>query len=140
MSPIEYRSAVSITATPNCVWRAITDPARVAEYHLAPLKLIELTEGGRIAYGTESVDMIVGKILEVIPEELLIHTFRFGDSLEGTKSDPETTVSYRITKSDEGTLLTVTHTGFPAENQTYANVSGGWPFILDGLKAAAEKE
>lgn len=111
----------------------------MAEYHLAPLKLIEVAEGGRIVYGTESTDMIVGRILEVIPEKLLVHTFRFGDSLEGTKNDPETTVSYRISKGDGGTLLTVAHTGFPEENQTYANISGGWPFVLDGLKAAAEK-
>jgi uncharacterized protein YndB with AHSA1/START domain len=140
MPPTEFTSKISVAASPDKTWQAITDPAKVAEYHLAPLRLIELTEGGRIVYGTESTEMIVGKIVEAIPGKLLVHKFRFADSLEGTKNDPETTVTYRIEKENDGAMLTLLHTGFPEENQTYVNISGGWPFILDGLKAAAEKE
>ena len=140
MSNIEFSSCITISASAGKVWQTIVNPVKVAEYHLAPLKVIEPTEGGRIIYGTEGAEMIVGKIVKVVPDELLVHTFRFGDSLEGTKNDPETTVTYKIEANDSGATLTLSHTGFPAENQTYANIAGGWPFILEGLKATAEKD
>ena len=34
--------------------------------------------------------------------------------------------------------LTVTHTGFKSEDQTFADVTGGWPVILSSLKSVLE--
>jgi uncharacterized protein YndB with AHSA1/START domain len=116
---------MTLAASPEAVWRAIIDPALVAEYHLAPLRVLELRPGGVISYGTKREEMILGKVVEFEVHRRLVHTFRFGPSQPGTAKDPETTVSY----------LTLTHSGFPSENQTYANISNGWPYILDAMEA-----
>jgi uncharacterized protein YndB with AHSA1/START domain len=136
MADIIYSQAITVKAAPAEVWRALVDPRLVQEYHLAPLKEIELRENGRIAYGTDNEDLIVGTILKVEIDQYLEHTFRFEPfSHEETHHDEETFVSYQITEDKEGTTLTLSHWGFAEENQTYANVCSGWPVILSGLES-----
>ncbi|HWL53015.1 MAG TPA: SRPBCC domain-containing protein [Chthoniobacteraceae bacterium] len=138
-APLEFTAIRSIAATPAEVWQAITDPAQVSQYHLAPLRTMELHPGGKVRYGTDEQEMISGKVLEVVPERKLVHTFRFAPTLEGTRDDPESTVSYHLEAGDGETRLLLVHSGFPEENQTYANISGGWPHLLDALKAFVER-
>ena len=116
----------------------MVDPGSVSRYHLAPLHEIHLVPGGVIAYGSAGNILIQGTILEVAEEARLFHTFRFSAELPGTQDDPETTVAYRLTRHDGGTLLSLVHSGFPTENQTYHNISGGWPHILEGMKTFLE--
>lgn len=138
MAVADFSKTIVANAAPSKVWEALVDPEKVAQYHLAPLREIELREGGRIAYGTESDEMIVGRVLRVEIGRRLDHTFRFHPNQEGTKNDTETVVSYVIEAGSDGTVLTLLHSGFVEENQTYANICGGWPFILDALKAFVE--
>lgn len=138
MNDISFTRTVETCATPSQVWQGLIDPAKVAAYHLAPLKEIELREGGRIVYGTEDADLIVGQITRLEPNRRLEHTFRFQLHEVGIEEEPETLVSYLIEENPNGSTLTLTHSGFPGENQTFANISGGWPHILDGLKAFLE--
>lgn len=126
---------MTLAASPEAVWRAIIDPGLVAEYHLAPLRELELRPGGVISYGAKGEEMIRGHVVEFEVNRRLVHTFRFGSSQPGTAKDPETTVSYLIDSVGTRTKLTLTHSGFPAENQTYANISNGWPYILDAMEA-----
>ena len=140
MSALEYKERVEISAPPKNVWKAITDPSIASEYYLAPLKTIELRVHGRIIYGTDDYDMIAGKVIEIIPYKLLSHTFMFDTpSHRGPKVDAETIVTYDITEKDGGSVLTLTHTGFEERNQTYANITGGWPMILNHMKVLLEK-
>ena len=138
MAGMEFIQTVVIGASPAVVWRAITDPELVAQYHLAGLKVFEAQVGGGIVYGSAEADMIVGRVVRVEPEVRLEHTFRF-EGHEGAEGDAETMVSYRLEGGVEGTKLTLVHGGFAKENQTYANVCGGWPVILEGLKEVAER-
>lgn len=130
---LEFSQSLISATPPEEVWLALTDPTRVSEYHLAPLRILEPRKGGRIIYGPEGNDMIVGEVTEFTPGRCLEHTFRFMPGHMGTANDPETLVRYDIAAGPEGTKLTLTHSGFPEENQTYANISGGWPYILEGL-------
>jgi len=131
---MEFSQSLSIQAPPRRVWQAIVDPKEVIRYHLAPLKEIQLKSGGRISYGTEDRDMIAGRIVHLEIGHRLDHTFRFLFSPETTGKDPETLVSYQIFETPAGSTLTLRHSGFPDENATFANISGGWPSILDALK------
>lgn len=133
---MEFTQTIVIEASPVVVWRAITDPELVAQYHLARLKVFEPQVGGRIVYGSAEADMIVGGIVRIEPDARLDHTFRF-EGHEGAEGDAETMVSYRLEGVSEGTKLTLVHGGFAEENQTYANVCGGWPVILEGLREVA---
>jgi len=139
MAEPSFTQSTLIKATPLQIWSALVDPELVAQYHLAPLRKIELKSDGQIIYGTEEEDLIIGQITDIDPTQLLTHTFRFQPNHEGTKNDPETLVTYTLKEKTEGTLLTLTHTGFPHENQTFTNISSGWPHILESLKALVEK-
>lgn len=136
---LEFTRSLTIKASPEKVWEAITDPAVVGTYHLAPLKIIELSEGGEILFGTKKRDFIRGEILRVEAEAYLEHSFQFSPGQEGVENDAATTVIYLLEAEGEGTRLTLRHTGFEEENQTYANIMSGWPYILEGLKGVAER-
>lgn len=139
MTNPSFTLSTLLKATPAQVWSALVDPEIVVQYHLAPLKKIELKPGGQIIYGTEEEDLILGQITTFLPNQRLTHTFRFQPNHEGTKHDPETLVTYTIKEEPEAILLTLIHTGFPHENQTFANISTGWPYILESLKVLLEK-
>lgn len=135
----EFTRSVAIQASPEKIWEALTHPDLVQQYHLAPLFLIEEHENGQLLYGTGEQLLIWGKITQWEPFSRLGHTFSFDpETHRRIDADPETFVSYKIEPRETDTLLTVHHWGFPGENQTYANICGGWPYILDGLKQTAE--
>lgn len=140
MIGLEYKNSIELNCTPDSVWNALTEPGAIAKYFLAPIKVLELREGGKIIYGTSKDELIYGQILIVENAKRLRHTFRFAGSFhEGTKNNSETLVDYTIQRTQIGSLLTLTHSGFKESNQTYANISGGWPIILNDLKTYLEK-
>lgn len=130
---IEYSATATIAASPEKIWEAIVTPEKVVEYHLAPLLIAELKEGGRIEYGTKDETLISGTVLEVIENRFLKHTFLFGDRHNPNK-DEETIAEYRIEPNESGATLTIRHYGFSEMDQTYTNVVGGWPEIIEGLE------
>lgn len=139
-SPLDFVHEIRIAAPTEKVWSAIVTPERVAEYHLAPLRKIELKKDGTIEYGTPEQVMISGKITAIEPGTVLSHTFRFAPANHsGTTGDPETLVTYTLRKDGDGTILKLIHSGFTEDNQSRANVTGGWPFILGEMKALLEK-
>lgn len=140
MSAVDFIEIISIDAPPDAVWQAIVDPTLVAQYYLVPLLEIDLTPGGRIAYGTAEESLITGEVENFELGLRLRHTFRFSHSILGTADDPVTTVTYLLEPSPHGTTLTLIHSDFPRENQTYANIAEGWPAILHGLKNLLEKK
>lgn len=137
--PVEYVEEIRVTATPEAVWASLTKPELVKTWHMAPLEKIELKKGGEIIYGRDGKVLISGVITEVEPNVKLAHTFHFGQQNHpGTGSDGDTLVTYTLGKDGTETVLKLVHSGFSEKNQTYANVTGGWPFILKKLKSTLE--
>jgi hypothetical protein len=67
-------------------------------------------------------------------ERWMINALGFAGS-----DDPETRVAYRIEPiGDAMCSLTISHTGFEAENRTFADIKGGWPVIASCLKTVLE--
>lgn len=135
---VAFEQTIHIRAPIERVWQALVTPEEVARYSLCPLR--EVGEVGEpIVYGTPGEAMITGTVQERTPGQVLRHSFRFV-SEAGTDEDPETVVTYTIEPGEapEVAVLTLRHSGFAAENQTYANVTGGWPFILSNLKTLLE--
>lgn len=139
-APVEYVQEIRVSATPEAVWAALTQPELVKAWHMAPLQKIELKKGGEIVYARDGKVLISGTITEIEPGVKLAHTFHFGaQNHPGTGADEDTLVTYTLRKDGEATALKLVHSGFSEKNQTYANVTGGWPFILKKLKATFEK-
>lgn len=137
MSTIEFLYSVDLPVPASQVWSALVQPEQVAQYHFVPLLKLETFPGGEIAYGMGDDVMISGKITRFEPSAVLAHTFNFapGEHSALAEADPETLVTYTLDSPPSGgTRLTLVHSGFPYQNQTYANIEGGWPAILDGLR------
>jgi len=129
-----FKHSLTIDQPVDVVWRALTTKADVDKYYLAPLGA-DITSGvSEIYYGTPDNHMIVGKVVTLRPAAEFAHTFMF----TGRDNPPESLATYRLTPTEDGTLLELEHTGFVADSQEYADISMGWPIILEGLKAHVE--
>lgn len=133
-SVLEYTRTVYIGANAAKVWDALVNPEIVNKYYLAPLAKIELKKGGEIYYGSEKHKMISGVVKEAIPNEKLVHTFKFAHR----SKEPSSTVSYAIHEMGEMCALTLKHDGFVSKEGTYQDITFGWETILSSLKTLLE--
>ncbi len=130
-----YKHSIIIDRSVDDVWRALTQKIIVDRYYLAPLGADITAVGDELYYGMPENKIIVGQIVTLSAPAEFTHTFRFTDS-----SDPtETLVTYRLTTSNNSTRLDLQHSGFAAESKHFADISGGWPIILDRLKVLLEE-
>lgn len=129
-----FTQAVTIDRPADEVWRGLTRKTDVDRYYLAPLGADITAAGGEMYYGTAAQRMIVGRVVTFRAPHELSHTFRFADSKDATES----LVTYRLEPSGDTTRLSVEHSGYPADSQHFADISMGWPIILNGLKAHLE--
>jgi uncharacterized protein YndB with AHSA1/START domain len=130
----EFHYTVFLGKPAQEVWDALTTKATIDRYYMAPVRTLELKQGGKISYGTADAEVIAGTVLEYDPPKKFRHTFRFAGDSEST-----TTVTYAVTPVGPSMCnLTITHTGFQEKDQTYADVSTGWPVIASSLKTLLE--
>ena len=131
---VEFYQIIFIAKPAEEVWEALTRKDQVDRYYIVPLGTPELEVGGEIFYGHEGAKMITGKVLELERPKVFAHSFAFTHSPE----EPETRVRYEIEDLGAMCALTLIHEGFAEVNQTFHDISGGWPVILSGLKTILE--
>jgi uncharacterized protein YndB with AHSA1/START domain len=130
---------VFIKATPEQIWEAITNPEFTQKYLYGTRVDYDLRPGGAFrSISSESGQALVeGEVLELDEPKKLVQTWRF-------LYDPEladegfTRVTWEIEEGEGGVAkLTATHEleGAP---KTALHVSGGWSYILSGLKTLLE--
>ena len=129
-----FTMTVTIDRPADAVWRALTRKRHVDRYYLAPLGADITAAGGDLYYGTDDNRMIVGKVVTLNTPRELSHTFRFA----GNPDAGDSLVTYRLSESGGKTRLTVEHSGYARDSQHYADISMGWPIILNGLKDHVE--
>ena len=139
---------VSIKATPQAIWNAITDPEWNRRYGYQSPSEYELRPGGRFRtlasaemrqHGGPEV-IIDGEVVESDPPRKLVQTWR-------PLWDPESTaegakrLTWEIAEGQGGVCtLTVTHEVANAPKTRYMisgkdpNAGGGWPAVLEDLK------
>ena len=121
-----------IRTTPAELWKAITNPERTRLYWYDALNRSTWTPGAPWTSESEDGELwLDGEILEVEPPHGLVQTFHIADSAE-----PPSKVTWQITPMGDACRLYVTHTGLGPEALHY--VTGGWEFILSGLKTLLE--
>ena len=127
---------VFIKTTPERLWEAITDPQQRAKYSFGVQTHSDWTPGSGYTAGIPGVvDIASGENLEVDPPRLLVQTF---DALwsDDVKAQGTTRVIWEIEPVGSSCRLTVTHDQLPAGAN--AELYGGWPMILSGLKTLLE--
>ena len=137
-----FEQRVFIAASQARVWEALTQAEHINAYYMCPLKTIGNKVGDGIEYGMDKQVMISGKITAYEKNVLLAHSFRFNAANhQDTDHDKATLVEYKLEAVRGRTgicMLTVKHSGFLDNNQTFANVTSGWPWIMSNLKTYVE--
>jgi uncharacterized protein YndB with AHSA1/START domain len=127
---------IFIKTTPGRLWEAITDPQMRAKYSFGVQTHSDWTTGSTYESGIPgAVDIAGGENLVVDPPRLLVQTFQALWS-EEVLAQGTTRVTWEIEQVGDSCRLTVVHDQLPASAN--AELYGGWPMILSGLKTLLE--
>ncbi len=132
---------IYIKTTPERLWQAITDPEMRQKYSFgvgvhSDWRSGSLYEGkaGPATIGP-SMTIFEGENLEVDPPRRLVQSFRALWSDE-VKSEGTSRVTWEIEQIRDSCRLTVVHDQL--RDGANAELYGGWPMILSGLKTLLE--
>ncbi len=132
---------IYIKTTPERLWQAITDPELRSKYSFGVGVYSSWTPGsGHHARATEmtsspGAEIAEGENIEVDPPRRLVQTFRALWS-DDVKAEGASRVTWEIEPIGDSCRLTVTHDQLRIGAN--AELYGGWPMILSGLKTLLE--
>ena len=130
---------VYISASPERIWRALTDGVETERYYYGTRVGSDWSKGSRIVYeypdGRVAAD---GEVLEIDPPRRLDMTFHARWDPEMDAQGPVRQV-WEIAAGDDGTSkLTVTTIGLTAGSRMADEFGGGMIYIVSGLKTWVE--
>jgi uncharacterized protein YndB with AHSA1/START domain len=110
---------------PAKVWRALTDPALVAQWLMKTDMPVE--PGKAFSFRTDPMPhwdgIIHSEILELEPQKRLRYTWKGGPGASAL----DTVVTWTLEAQDGGTRLQLEHSGFtPEHGQAYGGAKFGW--------------
>ena len=132
--------SVFIRATPEQIWDAITRPEFTSKYFFGSRVETDGKEGAAIRHYAPDGTTLWGddSILESDRPRRLVHGWRSLYDPE-LAAEPPSRVTWEIEPQPGGvTKLTVIHDQLDASPETAASVSGGWMFVISGLKTLLE--
>jgi uncharacterized protein YndB with AHSA1/START domain len=114
---------------PEKVWRALTEPALLRQW-LLPIAQLELAPGAAFQFQTDPHPGWDGtvhcQLLEAEPQKKLSYTWIVGDM--------DTVVTFTLSPSTTGTLLSLVHSGFkPTQKQNFGGARYGWNLMGNKL-------
>src|SRR5919109_1773856 len=138
-------ATVTIAATPDRVFHALTDPAELPrwwgsdELYRTTSHVADVRPGGKWRSEGKGSDgepfAVEGEYLEVDPPRRLVMTWK-----PGWDEGNVTTVTYLLEAAANGTKLTLRHEGFGDRAQSCSNHASGWPRVFDWLRAYLEPQ
>jgi len=126
-----------IRATPEAIWRALTDSDFTTRYWYGSTIHSDWAVGAPWELRTASGQAgIRGEVLEAVPPHRLVVTY---EQAWGGGGEPPSRVTYEIEAAGDGLQkLTLVHETAPGSTTRIADVAAGWPYILAGLKTLLE--
>jgi uncharacterized protein YndB with AHSA1/START domain len=128
---------IYIRTTPERLWAAITDPEIRSKYHFGARVTSDWTPGSHFELGhaAAGVRLGEGQNVAVDPPRRLVQTMTalWGDEVKG---EGETRITWEIEPVGDSCRLVVTHDRL--RDGASAQLYGGWPMILSGLKTWLE--
>lgn len=120
---------VELDHPPEKVWRALTEPALLAEW-LLPVIGLELAPGAAFTFKTQAYPGWDGTVscrfVEIEPQRKLSYTW--------TVPFLDTVVTFTLTPTPAGTRLSLVQTGFKAEQKReLGGARYGWKMMGDKL-------
>jgi uncharacterized protein YndB with AHSA1/START domain/DNA-binding transcriptional ArsR family regulator len=135
--PMEKVFEIYIKTTPERLWEAITDSEMRATYTFGVSVKSDYTPGSEYEGFHEGAGFAInrGENLEVDPPRRLVQSFNALWS-EEVKAEGTSRVTWEIEQVEDSCRLTVTHDQL--REGANAELYGGWPMILSGLKTLLE--
>jgi uncharacterized protein YndB with AHSA1/START domain len=134
-------ASITLNATPERVWHALTDPAEIKKYLFGTDAHSDFKEGSPITYtgeweGKKYEDK--GTIIESMPNRLL-HTTYYS-SMSGKEDKPEnySNVYYRIEPAGNQTVLTIVQDN-NADEKSRDHSQANWTMVLMSFKKVVEQ-
>lgn len=129
---------IYIRATPEAIWRAITETDFTLRYYYGNAVESDWQAGSSYRMTADGELQIEGEIVEVDPPRRLVQTFHAVWD-EAVSADGPTRVTWEIEEAEPGvSRLTLVHDDLRPGSSTLAQVSDGWPYILSSLKTLLE--
>jgi uncharacterized protein YndB with AHSA1/START domain len=130
---------ISIDAPPSRVWDVLTRPEWTEKYMFGCRALTDWRPGSQLEWRAGETTYVKGFVVRSEPPRLLEYTI-----VDATKPYADDRASHlHVTYSLEGSLLTVTASGFASVQegeQRYQDTvqGGGWKPLLEKIKALSE--
>ena len=130
-----------IAATPDSVWRALTDGVLTRQYWYGRRAESDWKVGSPVTFWYESADgesvSDRGIVLESVRPCRLSYTWQV-QFIESMRDESPSRVTFEIEAEAEDAKLTVTHDELEAGGEVVQAVRNGWPAILCSLKSLLE--
>lgn len=127
-----------IRATPEEIWRALTDPELTRRYFHGTAVDSAFEPGSVYRYVTsDGSDALVGEIEQVEPGRRLMMTFRMVYDT-ALAEEPPSRVEWLITPAGAVTRVTLRHGDLALSPLTWERTRLGWLQVLDGMKTLLE--
>jgi uncharacterized protein YndB with AHSA1/START domain/DNA-binding transcriptional ArsR family regulator len=127
---------IYIRTTPERLWEAITDPQIRSKYNFGVAAESDWTPGSRVRMvHPRGGELGEGENLEVDPPRRLVQTMRALWS-DDVKAEGTSRVTWEIEPVGDSCRLTLTHDQL--REGANAELYGGWPMVLSGLKTWLE--
>ena len=133
---------ITINASADAVWQALTDPALVKQYMHGTNMETSWKVGSAITWKGEWKGKAYedkGKVLAVEPKRLLRTTH--WSPMGGSEDKPENyhTVTYELTERGGRTILTLKQDNNASQEEADTMAEKNWGPVLEGLKTVAEQ-
>jgi uncharacterized protein YndB with AHSA1/START domain len=144
---LEIRKTIVIDASPEVVFKAITDPNELTNW-FPDNAIFDGRIGGKVRFTfnkerTKDLDRDYspeGTIKEFIPNKKVSYTWQLKDIPEF----PETTVTWELEKIEANqTRVNLVHSGFTGKEEgklSFKEHEQGWSYFLDRLEKYCEKK
>jgi len=128
---------IYIRTTPERLWEAITDPEIRSKYNFGMGAISDWKQGSHIELASPKAKGLLGEgdVLEVDPPRRLVHSMVALWS-DDVKNEGVSRVTWQIEPVGDSCHLTLTHDDL--RDGANAELYGGWPMILSGLKTWLE--
>ncbi|MFN8629686.1 MAG: SRPBCC domain-containing protein [Chloroflexota bacterium] len=133
-----FVQAIFIKASPETVWRALTESDMTVRYYYRSRIDSDWQPGSPYVMTLDGVPQIEGVIVEADKPSRLVQTFHAVWD-EKVAADAPSRVTWELTPAGPGiTKVTVVHEELVTGSETETSVSRGWPYLLSGLKSVLE--
>jgi uncharacterized protein YndB with AHSA1/START domain len=129
---------------PETIWKTLTDGELMGRWLGMTPTGFEPVKGKRFTYQTTAAGAWDGvvqcEVLEVIPNQRLTYSWRGGhEGNTGYGSRLDTVVTFTLSKAENGTRLSLVHSGFvlPQNEIAFTNMGGGWKKVVPRIGAVA---